>query len=1009
MILGKKACLSRIGKCLIATLIAVVMITGVFTATDFSPVRAAVDKSAAQNEVKSKVTKKEAKNFVKKVAKVNKIKNILKKHSSFSISYVDYDLWIDKEKAFYNNLVSKRSIYADEDFICILEGDDPSTFYYVVDTDGRGDKYAGTNAYNLVDNILTADNLLEEKPATLVNDGKTITYTGKLSKENIEVFKKLLGITEDVKEVYSRLVVKADTYEVLEYATYSKGKEEHPEFCVQYAYDTEEPVGCCLLRRMAHRQERDTVKFSVIRDKGTEKEYIKQMTIPQNCGVMVYAKGTDGQYTDDRYTKLFEKWDRKSDITLYCRTVENSDGNADSETDEISSKLDEEYERLLPDLGPRLEEWNAELAKCSEEEKRIMKYYFITTSMNELCSIDFSLLHSYASHAAQLRENMPWTKALDEDTFLCYVASYKVYVEPVVDCRPFFYEQLSELVKGKSLTEAALLVNFWCGCQATYEDSDERAASPLGMYNGGAGRCGEEATFVVNVLRSVGIPARECDVLWSIVLGGHAFVQILVDGEWHYMGACEPDPVLDSGWFTGRLGSLICTSSYSFSEIGVGQSYIDDYGVYKINDIADFTDTKKITITVLDKAGKPAPNVSTDLMVVQPGSFLSTLVTLTTDKNGKAKYSIGKGSIYAVAYMEDEWRGTWITQDQKKATISFAEEPQYDVWESFEIRYNEADAKKVQTYTDEDWRALFGTKTIDEIRAENHSGDFDPERAAAYPDCEESLRSAGRNFDELITFLEKDDDPLRSVLVKGLSEKYCCEVKSDVLEDILQGAKKVRGELNDDIFVNGILYPVYEWSYFMPQRQDVLNLFTKKQLKKFRKDPSTLKKWFEANISDKCIRQYQNGIPSLIGTLKMGYCPEGCRTVILMELARAIGIPVYQDENTLQWFYYRENEWIVADWTFDPEKESTGKVQYLLPDSEKYLGEIWTLVGNYRDYGLETWIFWPVEEGDQEEIGDLPVGDYVMLYADMSEEKSGTLYMRYVKVEEGKTTFLKLP
>ena len=73
----------------------------------------------------------------------------------------------------------------------------------------------------------------------------------------------------------------------------------------------------------------------------------------------------------------------------------------------LRAELAAQYEALLPDLGIRAEEWENEMNRCTDEEKVIMQYYFITTDMSALCSIDFSLLHSFAAHAAMLRETMP--------------------------------------------------------------------------------------------------------------------------------------------------------------------------------------------------------------------------------------------------------------------------------------------------------------------------------------------------------------------------------------------------------------------------------------------------------------------------------------------------------------------------------------------------------------------------------------------------------------------------
>ena len=57
--------------------------------------------------------------------------------------------------------------------------------------------------------------------------------------------------------------------------------------------------------------------------------------------------------------------------------------------------------------------------------------------------------------------------------------------------------------------DAAIEVNYWCAEEATYHSGDDRTLPALTVYRRGYGRCGEESVFLVNALRSVGIPARQ--------------------------------------------------------------------------------------------------------------------------------------------------------------------------------------------------------------------------------------------------------------------------------------------------------------------------------------------------------------------------------------------------------------------------------------------------------------------------------------------------------------------
>jgi len=78
------------------------------------------------------------------------------------------------------------------------------------------------------------------------------------------------------------------------------------------------------------------------------------------------------------------------------------------------------------------------------------------------------------------------------------------------------------------------------------------------------GRCGEESTFTVAALRSRHTCPPGLHSRWAHSDDNHAWVEVWINGEWFYMGACEPEPVLDRGWFTepARRAMLIHTKSF---------------------------------------------------------------------------------------------------------------------------------------------------------------------------------------------------------------------------------------------------------------------------------------------------------------------------------------------------------------------------------------------------------------------------------------------------------------
>src|SRR5665647_823075 len=151
------------------------------------------------------------------------------------------------------------------------------------------------------------------------------------------------------------------------------------------------------------------------------------------------------------------------------------------------------------------------------------------------------------------------------DLFLHFVLPARVNNENPDNFRLSYFDQLKNRIDGLDAEEAALEINHWCHEKVAYQPSDIRTSSPLATILSARGRCGEESTFTVSALRAVGLPARQVYTpRWAHSDDNHAWVEVWIDGQWHYMGACEPEPVTDKGWFTepARRAMLVHTIAF---------------------------------------------------------------------------------------------------------------------------------------------------------------------------------------------------------------------------------------------------------------------------------------------------------------------------------------------------------------------------------------------------------------------------------------------------------------
>ena len=166
-------------------------------------------------------------------------------------------------------------------------------------------------------------------------------------------------------------------------------------------------------------------------------------------------------------------------------------------------------------------------------------------------------------------------------------------------------------------------MNYWCASQATYRTTDGRTASASSVYRSAYGRCGEESTFLVSVLRSVGIPARQVYVpLWSHCDDNHAWVEAWCDGEWKFLGACEPEEVLNKGWFTNASSRAMMVHSRWLLPVEPEDDIVGKKGMSQVlNQLGRYAHTAVLEVSVVDRENHPAAGVKVNFEVLNYSMF----------------------------------------------------------------------------------------------------------------------------------------------------------------------------------------------------------------------------------------------------------------------------------------------------------------------------------------------------------------------------------------------------
>ena len=257
---------------------------------------------------------------------------------------------------------------------------------------------------------------------------------------------------------------------------------------------------------------------------------------------------------------------------------------------------------------------------------------------------EFHLMNVRASQKAA--DEMPWGKVIPADLFRHFVLPVRVNNEHLDSARVVFYEELKNRVKSLSLYDAILEVNHWCHEKAIYTPSDARTSSPLATVRTAYGRCGEESTLLVAALRSVGIPARQVYTpRWAHTDDNHAWVEAWADGKWYFLGACEPEPVLNLGWFNAPASRGMLMHTKVFGRYEGAEEVMSVTPTYtEINVIGNYAPTAKATVTVMDGHGNPVSDACVEFKLYNYAEFY-TVARKQTDAEGKAFLTAGKGDM----------------------------------------------------------------------------------------------------------------------------------------------------------------------------------------------------------------------------------------------------------------------------------------------------------------------------------------------------------------------------
>lgn len=544
-------------------------------------------------------------------------------------------------------------------------------------------------------------------------------------------------------------------------------------------------------------------------------------------------------------------------------------------------------------------------ASCSQGDlKRLDRDGYVDLQYEHMPAQDSlvyprSFWESVAEKTLEVRERMDW--GIPEREFRHFVLPLRVNNEDLDNFRILYADELCERVSGMTLEEAVLEINHWCHEKVTYTPTDARTRGPLALMATGKGRCGEESTFTVSALRAAGIPARQVYTpRWAHVDDNHAWVEAWVDGKWHFLGACEPEPGLDMGWFNASVSRAMLLHTRVSGDYHGDEDVISKNPVFtEINVIRGYVPARKSVVTVLHEDGTPAANISVEFKIFNYQEFCTVCSTKTDDK-GRTSLNMGLGDM--LAWASDRGRFGYVKVSSEEETL-ILDHREGDIF-SDEINIVPPVENPLPTNAGEEAIKLNGIRLAyeDSIRNASHT------------------EAAGKAVLDAFEEYVKDDPEKRQaakIVLSSLFPKDLDEVSLDVLKDA------VSCDCDADSYV---LCPRISFEMLYPYRQEI-----REGLDGRLKCPEDVFGWVKDNIE--LIDQQRNPQrlripPVFVWRSRMSDKPS--LKIFFVAVCRSLGFPARMDFATGKAQFMKDGQWIDADFDDTATKSpETGRVEFV--------------------------------------------------------------------------------
>jgi hypothetical protein len=413
-------------------------------------------------------------------------------------------------------------------------------------------------------------------------------------------------------------------------------------------------------------------------------------------------------------------------------------------------------------------------------------------------------------------------------------------------------------------------------------------------------------------------------------------VEAWVDGRWYFMGACEPEPVLNLGWFNAAAsrGMLMHTKVFGFYD--GPEEVMEHTACYtEINVIDHYAPTATASVTVRNVDGQPVEDALVEFKVYNYAEFYS-VAKKKTGKDGRCSLSAGKGDMLVWATKDGGFGyGKLSFGKDAEAVIVLDKKPGYTGFAELDITPPAEGSTPVDVTREQKEANEKLMRREDSIRNGYVSTFYTEETAqcAITRDACKTLaagilvKSRG-NHAQIEKFLKETPDslaPRALSLLRAVSDKDLRDTPAKVFFDHLNNLPPTAGCKDSSILQKYVLNPRVSNELITAYKKFFRENIDPSLSEAARRNPQALVSWVKDNIGVRDDLNPQR-IPVMpAGVWKARIADRHSRNIFFVAVARSLGIPARIESVTKKVQYCFDGRW--TDVNFDADGEPATAAQ----------------------------------------------------------------------------------